>query len=111
MQAGKLRHRITLQQATESQDDLGQVTLSWSDYQDLWASVEPLSGREYMDAKQIQAGLTTRIIIRYWPGVTEQMRVVWTDPADVDHVYDIDSVIADPTHAREMMLMCSEVMS
>ena len=111
MRAGALRHRVTLQQATESQNSFGEVERVWTDVATVWASVEQLSGREFIEARQVDATLSTRIRMRWRNGVTEKMRVVWTDPSGRQHTYNIVSVIADATHRRELMLMCQEVLS
>lgn len=104
MEAGKLRHRITIQSATQTTNGFGEVTKTWATFATVWAAVEPLTGREYMQARQAEASVTTKIRIRERSGVTERMRVSWGA-----HVFDIDAVLADPTNAREMVLMCSEV--
>lgn len=103
MEAGKLRHRVTLQRATDVTDTFGQPLPTWTTFAVVWAAVEPLTGREYLQAQQQQAETTTRIRIRERAGVSERMRVAWGS-----HVYDIDAVITDPTNAREMVLMCTE---
>ena len=106
MQAGKLRHRITIQQATESQNSFGEVTRSWATYATVWASVEPLQGREYLDGRQLEADVDTRVRIRHRAAVTQRMRVTWSG-----HTYDVQSVIADATNKRMMQLMCREVVA
>lgn len=111
MQAGRLRHRITLQSSTESKDSFGGASKTWAAVGTVWAAVEPLSGREYFDARQQEASVDTRITVRWRDGVEPKMRVLWTDPSDTAHVYDIVSVITDYTHMRQYVLMCAEVLS
>ena len=48
MEAGQLRHRVTIQQATETTDGFGGVTQAWATFATVWAAVEPLTGREYL---------------------------------------------------------------
>jgi SPP1 family predicted phage head-tail adaptor len=102
-QAGLLRHRVTIQQVTEARDTFGGIERTWATLATVWAAVEPLSGREYLAAKQQEAETTTRIRIRYRSGITSQMRVIWGEAS-----YEIVSVIPDPTNARELVLMCVE---
>ena len=53
MQAGKLRHRITLQKPVKVQDpETGSVENIWQDLAQLWAEVSPLSAREFVSARQ-----------------------------------------------------------
>lgn len=106
MRAGKLRHRVTIQSASETQPDsnMGQPVESWSDFATVWAHVEPLHGRERMVAQERTAELDTRITIRYLSGVLAKMRVIYGS-----HTYDILAVINLDERDREMQLMCKEV--
>lgn len=108
MQAGKLRHRVIIESAVVSQDSFGGETTTWSAAGTVWASVEPLRGREYLEAKQQQIEVSTRIRMRYRAGVTSGMRLRWTNPDAVVHVFEVVDVIHDATHLRQMELMCVE---
>lgn len=76
MRAGKLRHRIKITTPTESRGDTGEITYTWSTLATVWASVEPISGRELIQADQMQAEATVRIRLRYIPNLTTQCRIV-----------------------------------
>lgn len=106
MRAGSLRHRVTIQQATESQNGFGEPIKSWSNLATVWAAVEPLQGQEFLDGRQLEAAVDTRIRIRHRSGVTQRMRATWGS-----HVYDVQSVIVDATNRRQMLLMCREVVA
>ncbi|MBO8183770.1 MAG: phage head closure protein, partial [Archaeoglobus sp.] len=47
MRAGELRHRITIQQMQDTQNEYGEPTKEWVDAATVWASIEGLRGREY----------------------------------------------------------------
>jgi SPP1 family predicted phage head-tail adaptor len=51
--AGELDRRITIQAATESRDDAGDVILTWSDDFDLWASKKDQRGFETVSGQQL----------------------------------------------------------
>lgn len=104
MRAGQLRHRVALQTAVEAANGYGEVIKTWSTAATVWASVEFLAGREYFAARQAEAETTVRITIRQRSGIHERMRAVWDG-----RTFDIESVIADPTNARQLQLMCQEV--
>lgn len=104
MRAGKLRHRITIQEVIETKSASGAPIHTWRDWADVWASVEPLRGREFFASKQIQAEVSTRIRIRYLEGVTPKMQVLFNSKT-----YLIDSVINPEERNREMQLMCREL--
>lgn len=77
MTAGQLRERITIQQAVETPDGGGGSSVVWTDLATLWAEVRPLSGRERLQAQQIEASVDYRVTIRYRSDVDAGMRVVW----------------------------------
>lgn len=106
MNPGQLRHRITIQQPTETVDQYKRPTTGWADYATVWAAVEPLRGREFLLAQNINTELTIRVRIRYLRGVTPGMRVKYGD-----RIFDIQSVIDLEERHREMHLMCVEVNS
>lgn len=111
MRAGRLRHRVRLQRRVETQQATGEITWSWADLAEVWASVEPVAGREYFAAAQVQSEITTRIRIRYRPGLNAKLRVVFIaepgSPGEVKY-YDVRSVINYAERDREVHLMCTE---
>lgn len=106
MQAGKLSHRIKLQQMTGAggQDSTGQPQETWTDVAEVWAAVEPIRGREYFAAQQVNAETTHRVRIRYLVGVTPMMRILFGA-----RVLRIEAVINVDERNRELQLMCVEV--
>lgn len=64
-QAGKLRKRLTLQvNQPSAKDNFGAWVDNWVDVATVYASVEPISGREFFNAAQIQSDITHRIRMR-----------------------------------------------
>lgn len=104
MRAGRLNKKVIIQQTTESRGVAGGVDDTWSTYITIWASMEPIAGREYFDAQQLNAEVTTLIRIRYNSGVTSKMRVLHGS-----RVYDILHVINRHERDAEMHLMCKEL--
>jgi SPP1 family predicted phage head-tail adaptor len=74
---GKLRERVTVQQASGSRNSLGETVLSWSDFATVWASVEGVSAREALAAGQQDTTITHRVRLRYLPGLTQRDRFSW----------------------------------
>jgi len=104
MQAGRLRRRVTIQRKTVTRDSFGAETITWQEVATVWASVEPLRGREFLESRRAEAEVTTRITIRYRAGITPEMRVVHGDDA-----YNIVSVIEPESRLRALVLMCRRV--
>lgn len=103
MRAGRLRHKIVIQQVSEERSASGSVIQTWSDSLRLKAAVEPLQGREYWEGKQLQNEVTTRFRIYYRSGITSKMRVLFNGK-----YYDILSVLDPEERHREIELMCVE---
>lgn len=90
--AGRMDQRITLQQRTSTLDALGQASEAWTDVATVWASAQPLRGREFFAAGAMQSEAAVRFRIRHRAGLTGAMRVVWNtvphalvaEPIDVD---------------------------
>ncbi len=111
MKVGRLRHRIVLQQRADAENASGEVIPTWTDLARVWASIEPVSGREYFAAQQVSAEITARITIRYRSGVNAAGRVLHQtnqsdSPAEYD-VYDIITALEDPViNKRWITLLC-----
>ena len=98
--AGALTERITLQSRPTGQDELGAETGSWSDVATVWAQAEPLRGREYFAAGQMQNAADVRFRLRYRAGVLPSMRVLWRGVAhDIVDVIDVGG----QRHTLELM--------
>lgn len=103
MKAGKLRHRITIQNPVETTNDVGDVTTTWEDFATVWAEIIPLSGREYWESKQVNSEVTGKIRIRYLAGVTPKMRAKFGD-----RIFNIEAVINPEEKNIELVLLVSE---
>jgi SPP1 family predicted phage head-tail adaptor len=104
MKISDLRHRITLQRKDIVKDPEGIAIETWADVATVWASVEPIRGREYFQAAAVNAENTVRFRIRYRPGIMPNMRVLYNG-----RTFNIQSVIDVNERHREIQLMCQEV--
>lgn len=108
--APRLRHRVDIEELTDTLDsESGALSEGWatvrgSDEPDLFtAEIVPLSGREFVAAQKENAGVTTRITVRWRAGITASMRVVHGSD-----VYNIRAVLPDPSLRRHITLMCEQ---
>lgn len=102
--AGDLTRRITIQQRQTGQDTFGQQLAGWVDLLTCWAEITPLSGRELMAAQAMQAETTHEIVIRYRPGITAAMRVLYQG-----RIFEIKAPpIDESTLHRRLTLLCAE---
>lgn len=98
--AGKLRHRVSLQeQQTTRKPDTGVVVKQWVELGKLWASIEPLSAREFIAAAAEQSKIVARIVTRHNPRVTARMRFVHRGKA-----YNIEGVLPDRDSGLEYQI-------
>jgi SPP1 family predicted phage head-tail adaptor len=103
MEAGKLRHRVTLQGRSVSQDaSTGEGTVTWSDIDTVWAQVRPLSAREFISGRAELQEVSTEVVMRYRDDVDASDRATWGT-----HTYDIVSVIHDE-RLTQLTLLCRE---
>lgn len=75
MNAGELRHRVTIQSLALTSDGMGGQTETWTDFLTAWASIEPIKGGEHYSAQQLADGITHRITMRYQAGIAAKQRV------------------------------------
>lgn len=74
IRAGQLRHRVSFQQQIgTSRDTHGQPVPEWETQATVWASIDPLSGRELWVAQQTLATATHKIACRWSSSTTAVM--------------------------------------
>ena len=108
MRAGRLRHRINLQSKTQAQNSHGEPVETWKTDATVWASIKPLTGREFENARIQAQDVSHEVEIRYRDSITPEMRVSFTDRRAVARVLDIESVIEPMTLGDRLLLMCRE---
>lgn len=104
MRAGRLRHRVKVQQKVVTRDAYGQEVITWQTHREVMAGIEPQTGREFYEADGQQREATTRVAMRYVPGVTTAMRLLHDTT-----VYDVLAIINPDMRNRELILMCEAV--
>jgi SPP1 family predicted phage head-tail adaptor len=101
MRIGKLRHRVTLEAPGQTQDpNTGEMTPGWQPVATVWASVEPLSARDFIAAQASQSEITARIVMRYREGITPEMRAVHRG-----RPYKIHGVLPDAGSGRHYLTL------
>lgn len=106
MEAGRLDKQVTIQAFTVTQNGIGEAVKGWANVATVWASVEPLQGREFWSQQQLQSEVTTRVRIRYRADVTAKNRILYGT-----RVLLVESVINPKERKEELQLMCSEGVS
>jgi SPP1 family predicted phage head-tail adaptor len=109
MQAGKLKKRLTIQSLPDvperNSDGSEKVDDSqWQDLATVWASVEPISGKEFFAAQEIVAEITHRIRLRYYAGLTPKMRLKLND-----RIFDMQRILNVEERNRELEILAREL--
>jgi SPP1 family predicted phage head-tail adaptor len=103
MQAGKLRHRCTIERPSQEQDpNTGAMIPGWEEVTKAWMAIEPLSVRGFIAANAAQSEVTGQLVMRYRPGlhVDSSMRV-----RKGSTIYNIEGVLPDNRSGREYLTL------
>ncbi|HBJ69987.1 MAG TPA: head-tail adaptor protein [Alcaligenes faecalis] len=108
MQAGRLRHRLSIQENRPGRDpDTGAVIPVWVELTAVRGSFEPLSARDFIAAAAAQTKLSARAVVRYRADIKEKMRLVHSGK-----VFLIQGALPDKESGREYLtLLLSEDLS
>lgn len=101
MNPGRLNRRITVQQQSSVQDEVGQPVQTWADHANLWADVRTQGGLEAIKAGGVTSTVRVSMRVRYATNVTAGMRVLLDGIA-----YNITAVLPDEAGRRHMDLLC-----
>ena len=101
--AGSYRHPITFQQRTTTKNEYGERLDTWTDFATSRAGIYATSGREYMNAMEVQSEMTHKINLRYIPNVTSSMRIKFGT-----RYFTIITIVNFQEMNRELQLLCKE---
>lgn len=105
LKAGQLDRRVVIQRkvtGSPQKTARGAPDAAWEELATVYAAIEPLRGREFLEAQAMQSEVAVRIRIRYREDVTAGMRVLKGSV-----VYAIEAVI--PMVGKEQVhLMCGQ---
>lgn len=104
MRAGKLRHRVKIQRYTTGSQDpaTGDTVAEWVDLATVWASVEHLSVREFIQSAAGQSQLTARITM-YQRDIRQADRILHRGK-----IYNVTGVLADKSGLEYITCPCTE---
>lgn len=98
MKARKLRSKVTIQQVTRTTNTHGEGIEAWSTYKVEWATINPMSGREYFTANQDQADVTHRFFFRY----TNELAAINPQNYRIQYNGDTYDIISPPLNIKMM---------
>lgn len=109
MNAGELRHRVTVNRLNESRTTRGGTALlaPTALYARVPAFVSPLSGRELERAREIDPRISYSVFLRFVEGIKAQQQVIY-HAFDGERVLEVVSPPVTDEKSRTMTLMCRE---
>jgi SPP1 family predicted phage head-tail adaptor len=102
MRGGTLKDWITIQQAGNVKDELGQPIPGWPDLDSMWGDIRFLSGLEASRADAPVSIVKASIRIRRRTDVLANMRAV----DDEGRIYDIKAVLPNKQNRQYIDLVC-----
>lgn len=103
MRAGKLRHKIIVEESTAGSPDSYNVsTYTWSTLATVWGEVREMSGKEAFEQSQVQPEITHKVTTRYDSRFNTTHRINFGGK----YLYPT-SIINDPKNIHQVW-MCKE---
>ena len=103
MEAGQLRHKLTLQRSSKTTAVGGKRTTTWTDVAEMYASIKPLEGTELQAAQATNAKASHEIVTRYRAGVTPKHRFAFGS-----RTFNIKSVLNVDERSATLKMVCGE---
>lgn len=103
MRAGRLRHRVRIENPVDTADSQGSATRIWNLLRVVWAALEPLTAREQLQAAQVQHGITHNVLLRHVDGITPKSRLIFGT-----RTFHIVGISNTDERKKEWVLTCSE---
>ena len=101
--AGSYRQVITFQKQSVTKNEYGEKIPTWDDFITVKAGIYPISGKDYISAVEVNSEVTTKINLRYVPGITADMRIKFGT-----RTFTIIAVMNFQEMNKELQIMCKE---
>lgn len=111
IRSGDLRHKITIQEKTQTADGMGGFSETWADLYPTRAGIWPMKASEVLDSLKLEHRVDHRIRIRHPRTfeITSDMRIKWHDQvAKSDKYFNIISIINPDKRNVLLELLCVE---
>lgn len=103
MDIGRTNKRVSFCKFVEEKNEMNQTTQVLKKIRTVWASVEPKSGREYIEAEKEHPELTHIITTRYMEDVTPDMFIQYRD-----RLFNIRSIRNIRENNEMLEMSCTE---
>ena len=104
MNVGLFKHRLQLQEGSETKDEYGGVTYTWTTKRECWGQIIPLDGKEFIEAMKLNSKLTHRVYIRKYNDVKPSWRIKYGSRYfDIKYVFDMKE------KGKYTTMLCEEI--
>lgn len=106
MRAGTLRHRIIIQRkvaGSPQQNAAGEPAVTWSNWLTVWASVDPVTGKEPFLTQEHLSVVSHKVRLRYRSGIEAAQRISFDG-----RYFDIKAVLNWNERNREVLLLVEQ---
>lgn len=110
--SGRLKHRIRIERYAELLDtsglviqdpNTGEVARDWVEVATVWAAIEPLSVREFIQSQEKQSQVSARITLRFRDDFDAACRLVHMRVGRPEVVYNPLGILADKDSGLEYL--------
>lgn len=106
---GRMNKRITIQKGFPTKGEWDQTTNDWTNWKNIWASINSLFGREFWQAKEANMENTINITVRYSRSLKDldsrEYRISWDNK-----FYDIIFIDNINFSNKYLVFKCIEVL-
>nr|KEH88880.1 putative phage head-tail adaptor [Clostridium novyi A str. GD211209] len=100
---GRLNKRITFLQYKDVENEVNDIEHKLQEIKTVWAEINPVRGREYLENKKLQAELTYKVTIRYTNQINTDMIIRFKNK-----LLNIKDIINPYESNRWLEIMCVE---
>lgn len=101
--SGRFRHRIFFKRSVVTTNPNGFKETTLQDVSEAWAMIKTVSGREYNAAAAVQNQNTYRFVIRYMPGLDEEMTLMYEG-----RPFNIETILPDDEEQGTLTIIAVE---
>lgn len=99
----RLRHRVTIEEVTQTTDGQGGYTETWAEIGKAWADIKPLKAYEKFQAAKFEVPVSHKITMRYRTDITEANRLVYDN-----RVFEIKGILNEDEDSAFLIISAIE---
>jgi len=100
---GRMRHRVTIQKPTATTDTGGGSSVSWGTLKEVYADIQPQSGKSMFQHGQEKEKVTHKLIMGYRADMGTNYRIKFGT-----RIFNIHSILNEDERSRYLVLQCEE---